>query len=379
MKSIYLDYAAATPLDPDIKTAMEPYLSREFFNPSATYLGARQVRQAVEQSRAKVARSLGARPAEIVFTAGATEANNLALLGVSRQFPDSKLLVSAIDHESVLAPARQLNASRLSVTKSGVINLASLEKNLTEDTVLVSLIFVSNEIGTIQPLKDVAARIQHSRQKRLASGNKLPLYFHTDATQAANFLDLSVSRLGVDLMSLNGGKIYGPKGSGCLYIKAGTKLRPMLMGGGQENGWRSGTENVAGVVGFSAALDKARSARPEQSKRIAGLRQQLEDGLTRLGGRINGGPKRAPHIISVMFPGTDNERLMFQLDEAGIQCAVGSACSAANQEPSHVLKALGLSDDLARASLRFSLGKFTTEKDIKTSLIGLTAALPRQQ
>jgi cysteine desulfurase len=379
VKKIYLDYAAATPLDHEVKKAMEPYFSDDFYNPSATYLAARDIRLAINRARADVARVLGAKPAEIVFTAGATEANNLAVQGVAKQFPEGEILISSIEHESILAPAKQSDVIIIKVTKNGQLDLSDLEKNLSDKSILISVILVSNELGSIQPLKSVAALVRKVRQNRLETGNKLPIYLHTDATQAANFLDLSVARLGVDLMSLNGGKIYGPKGSGCLYIKAGTKLPPLFFGGGQEMGRRSGTENVAGIIGFAAALLNAQAGRLVESKRLDELRRQFETGLALLGGVINGGKTRAPHLTSVTFRDQDNERLMIQLDEAGIECAVGSACSAANQEPSHVLKAIGLSDNMARSTLRFSLGKLTTEKDIQTTLKTLAKLLPPQQ
>jgi cysteine desulfurase len=379
MKKIYLDYAAATPLDTEVKKAMEPYFSDGFYNPSATYLSARRVRQAVSAARADVAQILGAKPAEIVFTAGATEANNLAIQGVAGQFSGQEILISNIEHESVIAPAKHYGARMLKVTKEGLIDHSYLEKALSDKTVLVSVIFVSNELGSVQPLKEVAGLVARMRRQRLEAGNKLPLYLHTDATQAANFFSLSVERLGVDLMSLNGSKIYGPKGSGCLYIKAGVKLQPLLLGGGQETGWRSGTENVPAIIGFAAVLAKAQADRRQESARLKGLRQQFETGLVHLGGIINGGKNRAPHLTSVTFPGIDNERLMIQLDEADIECAVGSACSAADEEPSHVLKAIGLTDEMARGTLRFSLGRFTAEKDIQTTLKALAALLAAQQ
>jgi cysteine desulfurase len=225
--------------------------------------------------------------------------------------------------------------------------------------VLVSVILVNNEIGIIQPLAEVAKIVAEERRRRQSAGNKLPLYLHTDAAQAANYLDLHASRLGVDLMSLNGSKSYGPKQSGLLYIKAGTLIQPLIAGGGQEFNLRSGTENVAAIHGFTKALELAQAARHEESNRLSGLRKNLEEQIKAdfPQATINGSPNhRAPHITSVTFDSVDNERLVMQLDERGIMCAVGSACSASSEEPSPVLRAIGLSERQARGTLRLSLG-----------------------
>ncbi|MGH7157024.1 MAG: cysteine desulfurase family protein [Candidatus Saccharimonadales bacterium] len=368
MKSIYLDYAAATPLGPEVRAAMEPYFAGKFYNPSATYLAARAVHKDLEAARQTVAVQLGARPAEIVFTAGATEANNLAIQGIMSQYPDGEALASLIEHESVLEPARSFNVKEVPVTPQGIIDLPKLEKLITPETVLVSTMLVNNELGTIQPIGEIAKILN---KLRILRKNGLPLYLHTDAAQAGNYLDLHTNRLGVDLMSINGGKIYGPKQSGALYIKTGTKLRPLIVGGGQEFGLRSGTENVAGAIGLAKALELAQQKRTAESQLILEFRRLFEDGLQKQipGALINGSKNhRAPHVLSVTFPGMDNERLMMELDEQGVQCAVGSACSASREEVSHVLSAIGLSDELARATLRFSVGRFTTKSDIQKVL-----------
>lgn len=367
-KHIYLDYAAATPLDPEVLKAMLPYLTQDFYNPSATYLAGRQVRSELEKARATIAQLLGARPAEIIFTAGATEANNMAICGIARKFLKAKILVSSIEHESVLAPAKLFDHEQIPVDKKGIIDIARLERMITDDVVLVSVMLVNNELGTIQPIRQVAQLIEKVRTQRKKSAKSLPLYLHTDAAQAPNYLDLHTSRLGVDLMSVNGSKVYGPKQTGALYVKAGVELEPLITGGGQERGMRSGTENVAGFVGLAAALAKAQNLREEESLRVSGLRQLLIDELSPAcpGALINGSTKNvAPHILSVTFPGYDNERLMMQLDEEGVMAAVGSACSASSDEPSHVLGALGLADKDARATLRLSFGRQTTKDDIK--------------
>ena len=368
MKSIYLDYAAATPLDPQVLKAMQPYLGRQFYNPSATYLAGRAVRKDLEQARSSIAQNLGAKPVEIIFTAGATEANNLAIAGIMRQFPDGEVLVSAVEHESVLAPAKEFRHRLIPVDKQGIVNLPKLENMIGKQTVLVSVMLVNNELGSIQPIREISQILNKLSILRKSRGNKLPLYLHTDAAQAANYLDLHASRLGVDLLSINGGKIYGPKQTGVLFVRAGVRLLPLVLGGGQERNLRSGTENVAGFVGLAKALDKAQSRRKQESKRLAGLRELF---LLDLKERtplviVNGSDRhQSPHILHLSFPGQDNERLMMQLDELGVQAAVGSACSASKDEPSHVLKAIGLSEALARSSLRFSFGHGTTKSDLK--------------
>jgi cysteine desulfurase len=370
MKQIYLDYAAATPLDSRVLAQMEPFFSDKFYNPSAIYLAARSVRRELDEIRHRTAVALGAKPAEIVFTAGATEANNLAIQGVMKQFPEGKLLVSSIEHESVLEPAKLFGAKEAPVGRDGQIILNKLSKLITDDTVLVSVMMVNNELGTIQPLKDIALLLEKERARRLKTGSKLPIYLHTDAAQAPNYLDIHTGRLGIDMMSLNGGKIYGPKQSGALYIKAGVRLAPLLVGGGQEFGLRSGTENVAAAAGFTAALEIAQKQRKAEADRVTKLRLLFEDRLQALtpGAIVNGSGKRASHLVNVTFPGKDNERLMMELDEAGIMCAVGSACSAARDEASHVLSAIGLSEAEARATLRFSLGRGTSEPDITKTI-----------
>jgi cysteine desulfurase len=360
---IYLDHAAATPLDKRVLAVMEPYFSGRFYNPSATYVQARQVRQAVETARSQVAYWLGARPAEIIFTAGGTEANNLALHGVMRRFPKANIVVSAIEHDSILEPARAYDCREVSVQPDGRLDLDDLVKKIDRNTVLVSVGYANNEIGTVQPLREISQRLQSIRGSRKAGS--LPLYFHTDACQAGNYLDLHAARLGADLMSLNGGKLYGPKQSGALYVKVGIELEPLISGGGQERGLRSGTENVAGSIGFAAALDMAQAMRRQESDRLKLLQKQLLAALSVSGARVNGSSKfRLPNNVHATFPGQDNERLLIELEAQGILAAAGSACNASSEEPSHVLKAIGLSDADARASLRFTLGRETTAKSI---------------
>lgn len=360
---IYLDYASATPMEPRVLEAMRPYFTDEFYNPSATYSAGRAARQAVETARSQAAHWLGARPAEVVFTAGGTEANNLAIHGVMRQFPDGNMVTAGTEHDSVLKPAGRYECRRAAVGADGRIDLADLRRQIDGKTALVSIAYANNEIGTIQPLREIAAIIAEKRAERSDTEQSgRPLYFHTDACQAANYLDLHAARLGVDLMTLDGSKIYGPKQSGCLYVKAGTVLKPLLDGGHQELGLRGGTENVAGSIGFAAALDIAQQTRRDEAARLAKLRddfiKRLEADIPTL--QVNGSRKyRLPNNIHVTIPGQDNERLLFALDEAGILAGAGSACNASDEEPSHVLRAIGISEADARASLRFALGHQT--------------------
>lgn len=377
--AIYLDFAAATPLDAQVEQAMRPYLKNAFFNPSADYLAARKVKKDISAARARVAAILGAKPSEIIFTAGGSEANNLAIKGVMDLYPKSNVVVSAIEHESVLAPARNYESREVSVSHDGLIDLEHLSRQIDDRTVLVSIMYANNEVGTIQPLRQVARLIEQIRNERLKAGNNaLPLLLHSDACQAANFLDLHVSRLKVDLMSLNGGKIYGPKQSGVLYARSGLKLKPLIEGGGQEANLRSGTENVAGIIGFATALSIAQENRQIESLREAQIRDYFAAALSELFGakiKINGSTKsRLPNNLHVTFQGKDNETLLIGLDQAGIMAASGSACSAAkNVVASHVLLAMGLSEAEARSSLRFSLGRTSTRAQIERTVRVLAA------
>ena len=371
MNSIYLDYAAATPLDPAVLRAMQPYFADQFYNPSATYLAAQKVHKDIEAARSKAAHWLGVRPAEVVFTAGGTEANNLAIHGIMQQYPNANLVVSAIEHESVLAAAHKYDCREALVEPNGIVDVPRLISQVDDKTVLVSVMYANNEVGTIQPIRQISQALEKARASRLKAGNRLPLYLHTDAAQAAAYLDLHTARLGIDLMTINAGKIYGPKQVGALFVSSKVKISPQVLGGGQERGIRSGTENVAGVVGLALALDLVQGRRHEEVKRLQRL-QQLFCGLIEKhvpSAVINGSRKnRLPNNIHITIPGQDNERLIFQLDEAGILCAAGSACSASDEEPSHVLKAMGISQTDAQASLRFTMGLQTTAEDIKKTV-----------
>lgn len=377
MRRVYLDFAAATPVDDAVMRAMLPFFKDEFYNPSALYSGARQARESFEAARSQVAQTIGARPAEIVFTAGGTESTNLAIHGIMRRYPGARILVSAIEHEAVLRPAEQHAHTQLPVTDLGIVNVDKTRRLIDDSTVLVSVMYANNEIGTVQPLSDLVHILQEVRADRKKRGVDLPIYLHTDACQAPLYLDIHVARLGVDLMSLNGGKIHGPKQSGILYTRAGIALDSLISGGGQEWGLRQGTENVPFAVGFATALERAVSGRKERVIKVSTLRDKLIEGLeARFTAEITGHRiHRIANNVHTVFPGTDNERVLYALDESGIDAATGSACSASKDTPSHVLLALGKTEEQARASLRFSLGKTTTEIEITRTLSILKKAL----
>ena len=380
MTTVYLDYAAATPLDRSVLNAMMPYLTTEFYNPSATYSGARTAHQALGQARERVARTLGAKPSEIIFTAGGTEANNLAIHGIMRLYPGCNIIVSAVEHSAVTKPAAQYDCRLAPVSSDGRLDLTKFSNFVDDKTIFISCMSANNEIGTVQPIRELAYRCEEIRAERRQAGNKLPLYLHVDACQAPNYLDIQVSRLGADLISFNGSKIYGPKQTGALFVRGGLILKPLIDGGGQERGLRSGTENLAGVVGFAAALELAAKLRQTESDRLQKLQDhwieriklELPDAI------INGSLKnRLPNNIHLAIPGADNERLLFALDDLGIMAAAGSACSASSQTPSTVLQAIGLDDKTAQSSLRFTMGRQTTLEEVDQAIDGLKQVIAR--
>jgi cysteine desulfurase len=370
---IYLDHAATTPLDPSVLAAMQPYLVGQYFNPSAQYLAARAVRKDIEVARARIAHWFGARPSEIIYTAGGTEANNLAIKGIMECYPDGNLVVSSIEHDAVLEPAARYQCRMAPTRADGIVDAEALLRLVDDNTVLVSVMYVNNELGTIQPIRAIGEQLAALRK-----GRTRPLYFHVDACQASAYLDLHAARLGVDLMTINASKIYGPKQVGVLYVRAGVVLQPQMLGGGQERHLRSGTENVAGIMGLATALDMVQKRKADEIQRLKTLQKLFFDLLAEQlpSVRINGSLKhRLANNIHITVPGADNERLMMQLDEAGILVAVGSACSASSEEPSHVLRAIGMSDADARASLRITMGHDTTEDDVRRTVAGLKAVL----
>lgn len=365
--SIYLDYAAATPLDPRVRLAMEPYWQEDFYNPSSPYMAGRAIRQDIEAARARVAHWLGARANEITFTAGATESINIAIHGVMQQFSQAGMVTLGTEHDAVLRSAAMYKHALAPVKATGAVDMDALESLLGEDVVLLSIAYANNELGTIQPLPRISQVVQKVRRARQAKGNTLPLYIHADASQAAGFLDLHATRLGVDLLTLNGAKMYGPKQTGILFIKAGTQLRSPFTGGGQEGGVRSGTENVAGLVGLATALDLAQEDRREAHAKYQALRDELQRRIVAElpDTVVNGDQKhRLPNSLHLSWQGVDGERLVMWLDEHGVMAATGSACAANKQTVSHVLVACGMEDSLMQGSLRLTVGALTTPEDI---------------
>lgn len=364
-------------MDERVLAAMMPYFSQQFYNPSAAYLAARHVRADIEEARHQLARLIGARPAEIVMTAGATESINLALYGV-----DGQIITTAVEHPSVLETARARGGAILPVDERGRINTEQLKSSLTDQVSLVSLGYVNSETGVIQDLRAAAEVVRQIREQRRQRGVERPLLLHTDASQAAGLLDLNVARLGVDLMTLNAGKCYGPKQVGLLYIRAGVRLKPLILGGGQELGLRSGTENVTGIIGFAKALRLADKTRASEVKRLGQLRQRLKGGLIeRLSDiKINENAKHnSPAILNFAVPGVDGERVVFALDQHGAMVSTGSACAANKGRRSHTLVAMGLSDELVDGSIRISIGRYTTATEIDAVIPMLVQTINQQR
>ena len=376
MNRVYFDYNATTPVEPEVLDAMLPYFSGEFGNAASIHTPGQRARGAVETAREQVAALIGARAQEIVFTSGGTESDNHAVFGVVGQaflpVPTSKnpdpsphIITTAIEHEAVLNACQALEKSGVRVTflaanREGQIDLDELRQAVRPETVLITVMHANNELGTVQPLEEVG-RIAKERD----------IYFHTDAVQSAGKVPIDVNKLGVDLLSLSAHKFYGPKGIGALYIRGGTRLRQLLYGGHHQRGFRPGTENVAGIVGLGKAAEIARESLAADARRVSTLRDKLEQGLLARvpHARVNGGASlRTPNTTNLVFPGIEGEALLIALDLKGLACSTGAACSSGAVEPSHVLTAIGLPPEEARASLRFSLGRHTTEQEIDFAL-----------
>jgi cysteine desulfurase len=365
MKRVYLDYNATTPVDSRVLEAMIPYMKEEFGNPSSIHSFGRAGKAALDDSRERVAELLGARSKEIIFTSGGSESNNFAIKGVALGLREkgNHLITTQVEHASVLETFRFLESQGFRVTylgvdKYGLIDLEELKRTITYDTILVSVMFANNETGVIMPKRDIAEIV---REKGVI--------LHTDAIQAVGKIDINLKNLPIDLLSLSGHKLYGPKGVGALFIRDGVKLSALIYGGGQERGKRSGTENVAGIVGLGKACEiiKEDVGYKIQEAGIKRLRDKLHDGILKgiSGVRLNGHPeKRLSNTLNLSFGGIEGESLVMNLDLEGIAVSTGSACSEGNVEPSHVLIAMGLPKELAVSSLRFSLGRFTEEEDI---------------
>ncbi len=376
--AIYLDYAAASPVDSSVLSAMMPFFNEQFYNPSALYGPAVTVSQVLDKARTDIAQIIGAKPPEIIFTAGGTEANNLAIHGIMRKHPGSLVAISAIEHDSVRMPAKQYDPVVIPVNDQGSVDASSIASSITDQVVLVSVMYANNEVGTIQPIRRIAAELEKIKQDRRQRGITMPLYFHVDAAQAGNYLDLHVHRLGIDLMTINGGKLYGPKQSGVLYVRSGIVLESLLQGGGQERSLRSGTENVAHAVGLARALQLSVTLRADEVQRLEKLQREFFAALKQTFPQsiINGSIKhRLPNNVHVTIPGTDNERILMALDMHDIYAAAGSACSASHDEPSHVLAAMGFEASHIQSSLRFSMGRSTESSDIEQTVAVLKQIL----
>ena len=344
---------------------MEPYLTDKFYNPSAAYQASRSVKADYEHARHRLAIAIGAAKEEIILTAGATESVNIAFHGVLQA--GDHVVIGATEHAAVRGAASPYPTSVAASDAKGIITPEAVKSAITDETRLVSVTLADSELGTVQKLRDIATIINLVRSERAHRGDKRPIYFHSDASQGAGALDINVARLGVDLLTLNAGKIYGPKQVGLLYVRAGIVLAPLLRGGGQERGVRSGTENVAGAIGFAAALEIAQAERHQENERLSELRTHLLSGLA--AGLpdlvVNGHPKRhLPGHLNVSIPGLDAERVVFALDSRGVQLATGAACAANKGTRSKVLEAIGLDESTADGSLRISLGHLNTSEQI---------------
>lgn len=382
--TIYLDHAATTPVDPDVLNGMLPYFTEHFGNPSSIYELGQDARAAVDDARWRAAKVLSCQPAEIVFTSGASESDNLALRGVAwakRLASDgdrtrSHIITTAIEHHAVLHTAAALERQDFSVTyvgpdDRGLIDPASIEAAIRPETCLISVMYANNEVGSIQPIADIG---------KLATENGV--LFHTDAVQAAGSLPLDVDALGVDLLSLTAHKVYGPKGVGLLYVRRGTQIEFQQEGGGQEQGRRAGTENVPGIVGLGLALSRADEWRDAYVQHCSVLRNRLMDGvLAAIPDALINGPLdpalRLPNNLNVSIPGVEGETLLLSLDMLGIAASAGSACTTGNTEPSHVLKAMGLSDERCRSAMRLTVGRSNTVEQIDVAVSRLAESVQR--
>ncbi|MGC2828720.1 MAG: IscS subfamily cysteine desulfurase [Candidatus Acidiferrum sp.] len=390
MSRVYLDYNATTPVEPQVLDAMLPYFSADFANASSIHTPGQHARFAVETAREQVAALIGAKPQEIVFTSGGTESDNHAIFGVlaakvgqafqpvaSSSFSESSpatphIITTTIEHEAVLnacqaAEKQGVSVVYLPVDRDGLVDPDSVRRAIRPDTALITIMQANNELGTVQPLEEIG---------RIAKQHKV--YFHTDAVQSAGKIPIDVSALILDLLSLSGHKLYAPKGVGALYVRGGTRLRQLLYGGHHQRGFRPGTENVAAIVGLGKAAEIAQNSLAADAKQVSALRDKLERGLLDLIPqiRVNGiQALRTPNTTNIMFAGIEGEALVIALDLKGLACSVGAACSSGAVEPSHVLTAIGLSQEEAKSSLRFSLGRHTTESEINFALDVIPAAV----
>ena len=372
MKKIYLDYAATTPTDEEVLNEMMPYFSQKFGNPSSIHQFGQEAAEAIDKARKQVADFLGCSSSEIIFTSGATESNNMTIKGIIKtsDIKSIHIITSSIEHHCVLnsckaAEKEGSEVTYLKVNKEGLVNLEDIKKAIKENTILISIMYANNEVGTIEPIAEIGEMLKKINSER--EKNKLPkIYFHTDAVQAVNYLDCNVDNLGVDLLSISGHKIYGPKGVGALYVRQGTKIKSIQQGGEQEYNLRAGTHNVPGIVGLGKTISLVSKNRKkiEEIKKlrdyfIAEILKNIPDT------RLNGSKEfRLPHNANISFKGIEGESLLIMLDQEGIAVSTGSACSSPSLEPSHVLMAMGISPELSHSSIRFTLGKDATKENI---------------
>ncbi len=379
---IYLDHAGTTPTDPRVLEAMLPYFTQLYGNPSSVHTIGQEARHALDASRERVAKVLGCRTSEVVFTSGGTESDNAAIQGVATALHETgnHIITSGVEHHAVLHTCQYLEnlgyeVTYLPVDEFGMVHPEQVYNAIGRRTTLVTIMYANNEIGTINPLVEIAQAVQ-----RRATELDRTIVMHSDGVQAAGFLDLNVRRLGVDMLSLSGHKFYGPKGTGALYVRRGTPYLPLLLGGGQERERRSGTENIAGIVGLALALELADAGREKASRHCAALRdqviQRVSDAIPNT--YLNGHPtQRLPNNINFSFEGVEGESILLGLDLAGVAASSGSACSSGSLEPSHVLLALGQTAELARSSLRVTLGKYNTEEEVDYLMSALVDLVQR--
>lgn len=373
---IYLDHAAATPLSSGVFAVMQPYFSDRFYNPSSPYAPAVEVRRDYEAAKQRIAEVLGVKKDELVVTAGATESINLAFSAAT-----GHIVTSDIEHHAVLRAAEKHDYALAHTNAGGVVTAEAVAEALKPETTLVSIALVNNELGTIQPIRKIATAIEAERSRRRHAGETTPLYFHSDGSQAAGHLDLHAKKLGLDLLTLNAGKMYGPKQVGLLWAAPHVTLVPQIVGGGQERGLRSGTENVTGTVGMAEALVRVERHRASETKRLEALRdvmqRHLETNFPQV--IVSGDPRRRlSNFLHVSFPGLDAERLIFALEARGVLVATGSACAANQGTRSHVLTAIGLTPEAADGSLRISLGELSDEENSARAADIITEELQRE-
>jgi cysteine desulfurase len=373
---IYLDHAAATPMDERVIRAMQPFLADYFYNPSSPYEPAVQVRRSYEDAKHSLAISIGGKPGEIIMTAGATESISLAFNNIG-----GHVIAANIEHDAVLNNARLYDHTIIEADKRGFVSVDTVKTAIRPDTKLISIALANNELGTVQPLRDIASLVKSERDSRLINGNNTPIYLHCDASQGVGQLDANVARLGVDMLTLNSGKIYGPKQVGLLWAASHVRLSPLIVGGGQERGLRSGTENVAGVIGFACALELVVAHRKYEAERLAGLRNSLQKDLTEAfpDAVVSGHPKhRLAGHLHISFPGIDGERLIFILENHGVLVSTGSACAANKGTRSHVLSAIGLEPKVADGSIRITLGHLSNTENIKKASMIIIEEVKRE-